>query len=698
MKHFYISLRIVAILSISWISISTSFAQTNFPKKIILLIGDGMGTEEVKAANMFQGAPLSFENMPYKGYATTHCYNKKITDSAASGTALATGRKTNYQTVAMDINGNNLTTVLEYHKQQGKSTGLVTTTFLTHATPASFASHQIKRNRYTQIAQDMLSIKPNVLMGGSKYIKRTNAISAGYRVAYTIPEFKKPIQIDQNPHYAVLWPTNNHMPYEADYANRTYPYAHLSDMAIKAVEILNQDPDGFFLMVEGGKIDHAGHQNNIKRNVYETIEFSNTVAKILAWAKTEEDVLILVTADHETGSLLVKKDNGKGKLPTVVWGTGGHSFLPVGVYGYGEQAKSIHNKVIDNIDICHLMIPTPPLNPSLDSQKRPKLTCSQWALAGGYTFISSPSTQRINLNISPSSAVDHRETSPIGEKIYWSKAYRGAVSVTQINPSPQITQNIQIYGQPNTPKKPSYTPYPYAGRESTLNSKHTLGATNYTWTITPEEAYESIQPLFNEAKVIWNENFSGSIKIEVQAVNHWQTQPTKAQRNTFVRLSYPLHLKVMSQNNHLPIEGAKINVANENFITDYQGKAEIEHCISGDQIPLTVHSEDYLDLQKNISVNQEKTIEIELTSLSTSTNLKATQEPFLTTQGSTIELHQVDKIKRIEVINLYGSVLQTILNPNQDQRIRCQSIPSGVYIIRLYREEGAKPILLKTTL
>ncbi|QZT36579.1 alkaline phosphatase [Halosquirtibacter xylanolyticus] len=512
---------------------TNTFAQKSFPKKIILMIGDGMGQEEVKAAHIYNGGPLSFEKMPYQGFATTHCFDRRITDSAASGTALATGRKTNYHTVGRDENQKVLTNIVEYYQSQGRSTGVVTTAYVTHATPAAFTAHQPKRSKLKDIAQDILKLKPNVLMGGSKILHKDDAEAVGYYVAETKEDFNKSIQLNKTPHFAALWPTKNHMPYEKAYRGKEYPYAHLSEMTTKAVEILDQDPDGFFLMVEGARVDHAGHGNNIKNNVFETLEFANAVQRVLDWAKDRDDVLILVTADHETGSLLVKKDNGKGKIPSVTWGTRGHSFLPVRVCGYGDQAKAIHNKVIDNIDVNNLMVPNGPINPVVNAKNKPVLTCSNWALAGGYTFISSPSDQRIKIDIKPATAVLKREEGPYGERIYWAKNYQGEVTLKQTNGA--TTKTVTIYSQPDTAKTPTVSPSPIAGKKSTLKTKHALAATEYQWTITPKKAYLSISPNSNEAQVVWNKNYKGKVTVEITTKNNWAVQPIKTKLETNVQ-------------------------------------------------------------------------------------------------------------------------------------------------------------------
>ena len=106
--------------------------------------------------------------------------------------------------------------------------------------------------------------------------------------------------------------------------------------------MLDDDPDGFFLMVEGGRIDHACHANDLIRSIYETIEFSNSVQTVIDWAAGRNDTLILVTADHETGGLTVLTNNGAGVLPTVTWsGTGGHTAAKVPVYAWGVNAEMV---------------------------------------------------------------------------------------------------------------------------------------------------------------------------------------------------------------------------------------------------------------------------------------------------------------------------------------------------------------------
>ena len=145
------------------------------------------------------------------------------------------------------------------------------------------------------------------------------------------------------------------MPFEYDQAAEFDRLPHLSEMAEIALKLLDNDEDGMFLMIEAGRIDHGGHQNNIGRNIHETMEFSKTVRMVMDWAAKRSDTLILLTADHETGGLSVLADNGKGTFPTVTWSTDGHTGVNVPVYARGVNARVIDGLTIDNTDIFNVL-------------------------------------------------------------------------------------------------------------------------------------------------------------------------------------------------------------------------------------------------------------------------------------------------------------------------------------------------------
>ena len=326
------------------------------PKNVIFCIGDGMGFEKVKAAGMYthgKAGKLSFEAFPYQGEVTTHSADAPITDSAAAATAMATGSKVNNGVIstALPGDGRELYTLLECFKDQGKSTGLVSTTFLTHATPAAFGAHEPKRGNLAEIAEDYLNqTRPDVLLGGGgNGLTDTEAEAAGYTVVANQDEL---LSLDtENVERVSGQFGDTNLPYEFDGLG---DLPHLSEMAATALKMLTKNSTGFFLMIEGGRIDHAGHSNDIERNVYETLEFSKTVQVAIDWAKGRTDTLIIVTADHETGGLKVLENNGKGIFPTVSWSTGGHTTTNIPVYGWGPNAACISD-VMDNTDFFNIV-------------------------------------------------------------------------------------------------------------------------------------------------------------------------------------------------------------------------------------------------------------------------------------------------------------------------------------------------------
>ncbi|RJR18823.1 MAG: hypothetical protein C4581_05745, partial [Nitrospiraceae bacterium] len=312
-----------------------------------------MGLEHVKAAGMYSygsAGTLKFEAFPYQGQVTTHSADSSVTDSAAAGSAIATHTKVNNGVVSVKLpgDGSELLTILEYFKGIGKNSGLVTTDSMTGATSASFGAHNESRVNTYDIADDYLNqTRPNVLFGGGSYGMSVSAAqAAGYTVITNRADMQS-LNTETSTMVSGQFGTGA-MPYEYDGNYATLP--HLSEMTETALAILDNDPDGFFLMIEGARIDHAGHDNNRNRNIFETVEFENAVQTVLVWAQGKSDTLILVTADHETGGLLVTQNNGQGVFPTVSWSTSGHTGVNVGIYAAGENAQ-LFTGTIDNTDI-----------------------------------------------------------------------------------------------------------------------------------------------------------------------------------------------------------------------------------------------------------------------------------------------------------------------------------------------------------
>lgn len=333
---------------IIWLSCPLVCAEP--PRNIIFFIGDGMGFEQVQAAEAFTSSVMSFNNpalFPSRADCTTYSASSSVTDSAAAGTALATGVKVNNGVISMAAPGNGaqLHTLLEYFKAQGKSTGLITTAYLTHATPAAFGAHDPSRSSESAIAADYLTqTRPNVLFGGGSHgLTLDSTTAAGYTVTDSTAGFQA-FAPDGNPATAEYFSAQfgtGYMPYKQDHLGQAYPYPTLDAMVTKAIQILSEDPDGFFLMVEAGRIDHACHANLIKECVHEVIDLSDAVQAGYNWASARRDTLILITADHETGGLTVDGTLGDDGYPVAVWTTTGHTGQNVPVYAWGLNASLI---------------------------------------------------------------------------------------------------------------------------------------------------------------------------------------------------------------------------------------------------------------------------------------------------------------------------------------------------------------------
>ena len=171
------------------------------------------------------------------------------------------------------------------------------------------------------------------------------AVAAGYTVVTDTNEF---YSLDtENEKFVSAQFGSTHFPYELDGIGDR---PHLHEMAQTALDILDNDANGFFLMIEGSRIDHAGHANDIERMIHETIEFDRSVETVYDWMGGREDTLLMVTADHETGGLAVTNNNGVGNYPSVSWSTSWHTATPVPVYGFGCNAYLVTN-VFDNTEI-----------------------------------------------------------------------------------------------------------------------------------------------------------------------------------------------------------------------------------------------------------------------------------------------------------------------------------------------------------
>jgi alkaline phosphatase len=313
-------------------------------KNVIVMIGDGMSTVQIYAGLTANKVPLNLEQFKYIGFSKTSS-TRYVTDSGAGATAIATGYKTNNSAIGVDSMNNPVPTILEIAEQHGLSTGLVATTDITDATPASFTAHQPKRAMQAEIAAEFLTSGVDVFIGAgqSHFSKRTDGRDLiaelkqkGYQVSTNIDEITG---ISSGKVAGFL--TERSVKERGDQLART---------SMTAINILKQNKKGFFLMIEGSKIDDGGHDNKIDVVVNEMIDFDQTIGKVLEFAKKDKKTLIVITGDHETGGLTLTNGNlATGKVEGK-FSTGGHTGVMVPVFAYGPGAENFtgiyHNNTI----------------------------------------------------------------------------------------------------------------------------------------------------------------------------------------------------------------------------------------------------------------------------------------------------------------------------------------------------------------
>lgn len=319
-------------------------------KNVILIIGDGMGLSHLYGAMTVYSGNMSVENVKNIGLVKTHSYDNYVTDSAASGTAMATGKKTRNGMIGLTPDSLSVANLIEIAHRNKIVAGVVSTSAVTHATPASFVSHNINRNNYEEIALDFLKTQPDVFIGGGRnhFSNRRDGQdliqelkSEGYDVVLSIEEL---LAVEGSTKLAGLL-AEGHMPTYAEGREDMLAYS-----AIKAIETLQKNPKGFFLMIEGSQIDWAAHDHNTQYILEETIDLDRTLGVILDYAENVGETLVLMTADHETGGMtLVDGDLSKRNL-SASYSVGGHTGTPVPIYAFGPQSDQFTG-IYDNTDL-----------------------------------------------------------------------------------------------------------------------------------------------------------------------------------------------------------------------------------------------------------------------------------------------------------------------------------------------------------
>ncbi|HEX2395886.1 MAG TPA: alkaline phosphatase [Bacteroidales bacterium] len=331
------------------------------PDNIILLIGDGMGLSQIQAgltANFGQLNLLEFKSI---GFSRTQSASDYVTDSGAGATAISTGHKTYNGAIGVDADSLPVKTILEYAEEKGLSTGLISTSAITHATPASFIAHNIDRNDYEGIALDFLKTDIDVFIGGgiAHFTARKDnrnlakeLSEKGYLVTYSMDTVRR-----TTTGKLIGLTAREHNPGIIEGRDDMLPVS-----VNTALKILSKNRKGFFLMVEGSQIDWGAHANNTGFVAMEVIDFDKAIGNALTFAKNYGNTLVIVTADHETGGMAITNgDFIEGKV-SAVFATKNHTGLMVPVFAYGPGAERFQS-IQQNTDLFKKMMQLLDLNP-----------------------------------------------------------------------------------------------------------------------------------------------------------------------------------------------------------------------------------------------------------------------------------------------------------------------------------------------
>ncbi|MGN0476850.1 MAG: alkaline phosphatase [Ruminococcus sp.] len=341
---------------LSWVDYKEyNLDKTSEVNNIILMIGDGMGENIIKAAEVVKGDKLVMSGLKNKTYVTTYSQSvteglEEFTDSAASATAISTGTKTYNGCIGVDKDGNNLETICEYAQKCGMKTGLVDRHYVCHATPAGMVAHNDFRGSYKAILNEMIRSEVDVMLGGGSqyYTPSVQENAESYNYTYITDEKGLLSLSDKDEKVLGLFAYDNMKDPELE--------PSLTTQTSKALELLEND-NGFFLMVEGSNIDVCESEQDMDGTIKQMQAFDQTVDYVMNWAQEHPGTLVIVTADHETGGVTLPKNPTPEDINNDCFTSGGdHTNTNVLLFADGAQSAGIcKEKLIDNTDIAKYM-------------------------------------------------------------------------------------------------------------------------------------------------------------------------------------------------------------------------------------------------------------------------------------------------------------------------------------------------------
>jgi len=338
------------------------------PKNIILLISDGAGLSQLWAAAMANRGNLNVLNMPYTGYLKTQPTDNYHTDSAAGGSAIATGHKTKNRHIGVDSLGNKVANLPDRLNSIGMRTGIVSNDDITGATPSAFFTHVNERDLSDSIANDILTSKLNLFIGGSNqsFTKQDSSLikklrSKGFEIGTSLETVQnssaKQLLVFQEDQVDHKW---NKLDKEQSEIKTSYRF--IEHALVPSIDFLKKGNNkGFFLMIEGAKIDGGGHSNSTGFSITEYLSFDRLVGQALEFAEKDQETLVIVTSDHETGGMIILDADPKTGRVLANFATNDHTGIPVPLMAFGPAAERFQG-FLDNTDIAKIIYELKGLN------------------------------------------------------------------------------------------------------------------------------------------------------------------------------------------------------------------------------------------------------------------------------------------------------------------------------------------------
>ena len=316
-------------------------------RNVILLIGDGMGQGAVNLGMYANGGELTMTNLKTMGYVRTQSANNFTTDSAASGTAYATGVKTKNGYLGKDSSKVNIPNIPELLAPLGYACGVVSTDDLNGATPAAFFAHQASRNAKEEIWADLPASQLTFASAGTQSVFEGMPLSTQEAIKKRFTLVYDPADPAAAGSQRLVYLPPSVKQDRGDYLPAT------TQMAIDYLSARSKK--GFFLMVEGARIDKSEHSNDLPGTVWETLDFDKAIEVAVRFAERDGHTLVIISADHETGATILAKGDPAQGYVSGIFASKSHTPMMVPLFAYGPRSREFSG-VQENSDVARKIL------------------------------------------------------------------------------------------------------------------------------------------------------------------------------------------------------------------------------------------------------------------------------------------------------------------------------------------------------